>query len=273
MGSLEGKVAVVTGAGSGIGKASARRLAVEGATLIVVDVNPDGVKATADEVGGVPVVADVGCVGDWIGVVDAARARGGLDIAYLNAGVTTGEPDITRLSDDQYRRILSVNVDGVVFGARAVVPVIAARGGGAVVATSSLAGIIGFPGDPIYTLTKHAVVGFIRALAPHLEERNITINAICPGLVDTPLIDGEVRDALAGSGFPMISPESVAEAVLGCVVGEGTGQAIVVQAGRDPVAYRFGRPPGPREPGAEGRLPPAWLSDPGQPSGDPRQRQ
>jgi hypothetical protein len=96
------------------------------------------------------------------------------------------------------------------------------------------------------------------------------VNAICPGLVDTPLIDGEVRDALAGSGFPMISPEAVAEAVLGCVLGEGSGQAIVVQAGRDPVPYRFGRPPGPREPGSEGRLPPEWLADPGQPSDRPR---
>jgi NAD(P)-dependent dehydrogenase (short-subunit alcohol dehydrogenase family) len=267
MGSLEGKVAVVTGAGSGIGKATARLLASEGATLIVVDINRDGVKATADEVGGVPVVADVGRVEDWRAVIDAARAQGGLDAAHLNAGVTTGEPDITRLSDDQYRRILSANVDGVVFGTRAVVPEIAARGGGAVVATSSLAGVIGFPGDPIYTLTKHAVVGFVRSLGPHLQAQNITINAICPGLVDTPLIDGEVRDALAASGFPMISAESVAEAVLGCILGEGTGQAIVVQAGRDPVAYRFGRPPGPRQPGAEGKLPPAWLADPGQPSG------
>jgi hypothetical protein len=78
-----------------------------------------------------------------------------------------------------------------------------------------------------------------------------------------------VRDALAGSGFPMISAESVAEAVLGCILGEGSGQAIVVQVGRDPVPYRFGRPPGPREPGAEGKLPPAWLADPGQPSPAP----
>jgi NAD(P)-dependent dehydrogenase (short-subunit alcohol dehydrogenase family) len=267
MGSLEGKVAVVTGGASGIGRASARRLAAEGATLIVVDIDGDQVKAAAHEIGGVPVVADVGRVEDWQAVIDAARALGGLDAAYLNAGVTTGEPDITRLSDDQYRRILAVNVDGVVFGTRAVVPEIAARGGGAVVATSSLAGLIGFPGDPVYTLTKHAVVGFVRSLAAHLQTQNITINAICPGLVDTPLIDGEVRDALIGSGFPMIAPESVAEAVLGCVLGDGTGQAIVVQAGRDPVPYRFGRPPGPREPGAEGRLPPAWLADPGQPSG------
>ena len=266
MGALDGKVAVITGAASGIGRASALRLAAEGATVVSVDLNEDGVKKTAADSGGLPVVADVGRVADWETVVEAARTQGGLDIAYLNAGVTTGEPDITRLSEEGYRRILAVNVDGVVFGTRAVVPEIAQRGGGAVVATSSLAGVIGFPGDPVYTLTKHAVVGFVRSLAPHLLEQRITINAICPGLVDTPLIDGEVRDALVGSGFPIIAPEAVAEAVLGCVLGEGTGQAIVVQAGRDPLAFRFARPPGPREPGAEGKLPPDWLADPGQPS-------
>ncbi len=267
MGTLDGKVAVVTGAASGIGQATARRFAAEWATVVAVDLQADGARKTADETGGVPVVADVGRASEWDSVIDAARSKGGLDIAYLNAGVTTGQPDITQLTDESYRRIMSVNIDGVVFGTRAVLPEIVKRGGGAVVATSSLAGVIGFPGDPVYTLTKHAVVGFVRSLAPHLLEQHVTINAICPGLVDTPLIDGEVRDALAGSGFPMIAPESVAEAVLGCVLGEGTGQAIVVQVGREPLAFRFSRPPGPREPGAEGRLPPDWLADPGQPSG------
>jgi NAD(P)-dependent dehydrogenase (short-subunit alcohol dehydrogenase family) len=262
MGSLEGKVAVVTGAASGIGSASARRLASEGATVIVVDVNTDAVKQTADDIGGVPVVADVASVSDWATVVEAAIALGGLDACYLNAGVTTGEQDIVLLTDAQYRRIMSVNVDGVVFGTRALVPLIAARGGGAVVATSSLAGVIAFPGDPIYTLTKHAVVGFVRSLAPWLHERNITINAICPGLVDTPLIDGEIRNTLVGAGFPLIAPEAVAEAVLGCILGTESGQAVVVQAGREAMAYRFGRPPGPREPGAEGKIPPGWLADP-----------
>ncbi len=169
------------------------------------------------------VQADVGNVDDWPRILDAARRLGGIDIAYLNAGVTTGEEDITKVTDEQYRRIMSVNVDGIVFGTRAVVPELVARGGGAVVATSSLAGIVAFAGDPMYTLTKHAVVGFVRSVAPRLVEQHITINAICPGLVDTPLIDGQIRDSLAGVGFPLIAPEAVAEAVLGLRPGHRDG--------------------------------------------------
>ncbi len=264
MGALEGKVAIVTGGASGIGLASSRRLHAEGATVVVVDANGEGAEKAASELGGVAVRADVASTADWARIIEAARPLGGIDIAYLNAGVTTGEEDITKLTDEQYRRIMSVNVDGIVFGTRAVVPELMARGGGAVVATSSLAGIVAFSGDPMYTLTKHAVVGFVRAVAPKLAEHHITINAICPGLVDTPLIDGQIRDSLAGVGFPLIAPESVAEAVFGCVVGEDTGQAVVVQLGREAVAYRFGRPPGPRAPGVEGRIPPEWLADAGQ---------
>jgi NAD(P)-dependent dehydrogenase (short-subunit alcohol dehydrogenase family) len=263
MGALEGKVAIVTGGASGIGLASSRRLHAEGATVVVVDANGEGAEKAASELGGVAVRADVASTADWARIIDAARPLGGIDIAYLNAGVTTGEEDITKLTDEQYRRIMSVNVDGIVFGTRAVVPELMARGGGAVVATSSLAGIVAFAGDPMYTLTKHAVVGFVRSVAPRLAEHHITINAICPGLVDTPLIDGPIRDSLAGAGFPLISPESVAEAVFGCAVGTETGQAVVVQLGREAVAYRFGRPPGPRAPGVEGRIPPEWLADAG----------
>ncbi len=267
MGALQGKVAVVTGGASGIGRASARRMAAEGVKVLVVDLHAEAAAEVAAEIGGASLAADVSRSEEWASIVSAGRALGGIDLAYLNAGVTTGEEDITEVTDEQYRRIVGVNVDGVVFGTRALVPEIAARGGGAIVATSSLAGIVAFPGDSIYTLTKHAVVGFVRSLGPRLVERNITINAVCPGLVDTPLIDGEIRDALAGSGFPLIAPEEVAEAVLACMLGDATGQAVVVQLGREPTAYRFGRSPGPSLPGAEGKIPPEWLADAGDPQG------
>src|ERR671934_1503755 len=106
-----------------------------------------------------------------------------MDTIADKVAVVTQQPDITQLTEAQYRRIMGPNVDGVVFGARAVVPAIAARGGGAIVATASLAGLIAFAPDPIYTLTKHAVVGFVRSLAQPLESRGITINAVCPGIV------------------------------------------------------------------------------------------
>ncbi|HUY64992.1 MAG TPA: SDR family oxidoreductase [Acidimicrobiales bacterium] len=265
MDSLQGKVAVVTGAASGIGLASARRLAGLGALVVAVDIDKAGAERVAKELGGRAVHADVSRVDHWEAIVAGAKELGGIDVAFLNAGVTTGEQDVTALDDEQYRHIMGVNVDGVVFGTRAVVPEMAARGGGAIVATASLAGLIAFPGDPVYTLTKHAVVGFVRALAPRLSELNITVNAVCPSLVDTPLIDGEIRDALAGSGFPLIDPDAVADAVLHCVGGEATGQAVFVQLGWEPTAYRFGRPPGPRLDSVKGKVPPGWLSAPSPP--------
>jgi NAD(P)-dependent dehydrogenase (short-subunit alcohol dehydrogenase family) len=261
MGVLEGKVAVITGAASGIGRACATRFAQEGATVVAVDIAGDPVARLAEEIGGSAVRADVSRPGDWSDVVDAVRSAGGVDLVYLNAGVTTGEGDIAALTDDQYRRILSVNVDGVVFGARALVPELVARGGGALVATASLAGLVAFAADPIYALTKHAVVGLVRGLALTLSDDGVTVNAVCPGMVDTPMAD-EVRDLLAAANFPLIAPEAVVEAVLGCMLGSATGQAVVVQAGREAIPFRFSRPPGPRQAGAEGKVPPGLLAAP-----------
>lgn len=261
MDSLQGKVAVVTGAASGIGLASARRLSAAGATIVAVDIDGDGAHRTAAELDGVAVRADVSRSDEWDRIVEVAAGAGGPDIGFLNAGVTTGQEDITALDDEQYRRIVGVNVDGVVFGVRSLVPALASKGGGALVATSSLAGLIAFPGDPVYTLTKHAVVGFVRALAPRLADEHITINAVCPSLVDTPLIDGPIRDVLSGSGFPLIEPDAVADAVMHCINGDETGQAVFVQLGWEPTAYRFGRPPGPRLHSVEGKVPPGWLAE------------
>ena len=128
------------------------------------------------------------------------------------------------------------------------------------VATASLAGLIAFDADPVYTLTKHAVVGLVRALAPQLQARGITVNAVCPGIVDTPLVGDEAKRLLQQAQFPLIAPRQVAEAVLACMTGSVTGEAFVCQAGREPVPYRFPRVPGPRLEGAEGRLPPAGLA-------------
>ncbi len=258
---LTGKVAIVTGGGSGIGAASAARLAEAGATVVVVDRDEESAHQVADRVGGLPVVADVSRSDQWGSITDAAVTRfGGVDLAHLNAGVSTGEADISLLTDEQYRRAVGVNVDGVVFGIRALVPLLRQRGGGSVVATASLAALIGYSPDPIYGLTKSAVVGLVRALAPQLAEQDITLNAICPSLVDTNMLDESMRDALSGSGFPLIEPARVAEAVVQCLTSGDTGRAMVIQAGREPLAYRFARPPGPRAEGAEGKLPPAALA-------------
>ena len=256
MGPLTDKVAVVTGGGSGIGRSTATRLAAAGASVAIVDLSGEAAEQVASELGGLAVQADVGRSDEWPGIVEAVVARfGGVDLAHLNAGVTTGESDITAVTDETYRRATSVNVDGVFFGIRALVPAIEARGGGSIVATASLAGLIGFSPDPIYCLTKHAVVGLVRSLEPQLAARGITVNAVCPSIVDTPLID-DMREVLESSGFPLIDVESVSTAVVDLLTGKGTGQAMVIQAGREAIPFRFARPPGPRAGGAVGQMPP-----------------
>ena len=130
-----------------------------------------------------------------------------VDLACLNAGVLTGESDVRKLTDEQYRRAVSVNVDGVVFGVRRLAQVMDE---GTIVATASLAGLTAMPTDAIYSLTKHAVVGFVRSVAPLLAP--IKLNAVCPGIADTPMIDAQ-REAFAAADFPLLRPEDVADAV------------------------------------------------------------
>jgi NAD(P)-dependent dehydrogenase (short-subunit alcohol dehydrogenase family) len=260
MGTLAGKVAVVTGGGSGIGRATAELLARSEVAVAVVDLDGESAERVAAGIGGLGLQADVGRSEEWPGIVEAVTERfGGIDLAHLNAGVTTGEADITKITDGIYRRAVGVNVDGVFFGIRTLVPVLSARGGGAMVATASLAGLIGFSPDPVYCLTKHAVVGLVRSLGPQLTEHGITLNAICPSIVDTPLID-DMRDVLAGSGFPLIDVSAVSETVVACLSGQGTGEAMVIQAGREALPFRFARPPGPRAGGTVGQRPPTQLT-------------
>jgi NAD(P)-dependent dehydrogenase (short-subunit alcohol dehydrogenase family) len=227
------ETAIVTGGRSGIGAAIVAALEADGVDVEVLDL-ADGF--------------DVGNPRDWESVTPA-------DLVCLNAGVLTGESDIRLLGDDEYHRALRTNVDGVVLGVRQLAPLLPR--GGAFVVTASLAGLTAMPSDPIYTLTKHAVVGFVRSVAPQLEQRGLRINAVCPGIVDSPMLDkGGQRAAFEASGFPLLRPEDVAEAVLLAARSELTGQAWAVQPGREPLLFRFPNVPGPKVEGAEGRLPP-----------------
>jgi NAD(P)-dependent dehydrogenase (short-subunit alcohol dehydrogenase family) len=149
--------------------------------------------------------------------------------------------------------VLDVNVDGVVFGIRALARSMGE--GGRIVVTASLAGLVPLETDPVYALSKHAVMGFVRSVAPQLEQRGIRINAVCPGIVDTPMVAPQ-RDGLLAAGFPLLQPEDVAGAVAAALASEGTGEAWVVQPGREPLRFRFPGVPGPRTEGAEGMRPP-----------------
>ena len=254
---LAGKVALVTGGASGIGQATVERLAEEGMRVCVVDLDADAGEKVASAVEGAFVAADAGDAAQ----VDAAFAScietmGGVDVAFLNAGIAIGHADLATLSDDVYRKIMRVNVDGVFFGARAAIRAMEPAGGGAIVATASLAGIIPFPPDPVYDLTKHAVVGFIRSIAPSLDAKGITANTVNPGMTDTKIMGEEARRTLREANFPIMAPSQIAEAVFRIVTGGGTGECWVCQPGREPEPYRFHDVPGPRTEGAQGRVPP-----------------
>lgn len=259
MGALDGKVALITGAASGIGRATAERFASEGARVCAVDLDEAGARAVAAAIGGTAVRADAGEPSDVEDAFGACvRELGRLDVAFLNAGIAIGVSDVTQLTDDVYRRIMRVNVDGVVFGVRAAVPRMR-DAGGAIVATSSLAGIIPFPPDPVYVLTKHAVVGFVRSIAPTLAPLRITANTVNPGMTDTNILSPEVRQAFADAGFPLMPPEQIADAVLRIVTRGRTGECWVCQPGREAEPYRFHDVPGPRTAGAVGRTPPVVV--------------
>ena len=175
-----------------------------------------------------------------------------VDLAVLNAGILTAERDLAKLRPDDYRRAVAVNVDGVVFGVRRLAQVMDR---GTIVATASLAGLVGMPLDAIYSLTKHAVVGFVRSIAPALAP--IKVNAICPGIADTAMLDQHDQRAMfEAAGFPLLQPDDVAEAMWLAANSEGTGECWFVQPGREPAPFRFANVPGPRVAGATVGLPP-----------------
>ena len=242
------KVAVVTGGGSGIGAATARQLAAAGAHVIVADVGETAGQAVAAEIDGTFARLDVASPNGWKQLLaDAHALHGGIDLAHLNAGIALGAYPVVveNLSDDDYRRIMGVNADGVFFGIRALVPTIAARGGGAVVVTSSLAGVGPHPDDPVYCATKHFVIGLVRSLGHPLRERGITINAVCPGAVDTPLLDTTGRrDAIEARGRPLMTGDDIADAVMMLLAGTETGQVYTVMAGRGAERFEFPGIPG-----------------------------
>jgi NAD(P)-dependent dehydrogenase (short-subunit alcohol dehydrogenase family) len=239
------RVALITGGAGGIGLAVAHAVSRDGVRAVLADRDEAAGQAAATEVGGVFVRTDVGDPDQVRAAVEAAQQEGGqVDLVVLNAGITTGETPIELLELDRYRTIMAVNVDGVVFGIQAALPALEAAGGGAIVVTASLSGLTPYPQDPVYSMTKHAVVGLTRSLAAPLGERRITINCVCPGFVSTTLIDA-YRERFSQQGLPLLTPEEVASAVLAAAGSGDSGQAWVCQPGRAAEPYRYRGVPGP----------------------------
>jgi NAD(P)-dependent dehydrogenase (short-subunit alcohol dehydrogenase family) len=247
-------VALVTGGASGIGASVARRLAGSGAKVAVVDRDAVAATRVAEEIRGLAIACDVTSDTAVAAAVAEAETWGGrLDLVHLNAGSVGGQSGITDLDLEGYRRVVGVNVDHVVFGLTAAVPALRRAGGGTVIATSSLAGLVPLPGDAIYTLTKHAVVGYVRSAAATLASEDIRVMALCPGFADTALI-AHLREQFAG--FPLLTAEDVADGVERMLADGEPGECWFVQPGRDPGPYGFRGVPGPKGGEAPPRL--AW---------------
>lgn len=247
---LDGRVALVTGGGSGIGRATATLLADHGMRVCVVDINADTADAVAAEIGGLGLACDVSDRRQVDAVfASCAEEFGTVDLAFLNAGVSIRwSGDIAELDDADYRRSLGVNLDGVVFGARAAVRTMRscpAADERAIVATASLAGILPWHPDPVYSLGKHAVIGFMRAIAPNLAPEGIAVHTVCPGITETGAL-GNRRPFVESAGVPVMEPQAIADGVLTAVSSpmDATGSTWVVQHGTPAWVMEFTEVPG-----------------------------
>src|SRR5437660_1093899 len=245
-----GKVAFVTGAASGIGRAAALAFAREGAGVVAADVSEAGNQETArliEGLGGraVAVRCDVTRAADVTAALDrTVETFGRLDFAFNNAGIEPRKPAPTADYDDgEWDRILDTNLRGVFLCMKHEIPLILRQGGGAVVNTSSGAGIVGIKGSPAYTAAKHGVIGLTRAAALDYAAQNIRVNAVCPGYIDTPMM-GRFTGGTPEGGAKVIAeepagrmgkPEEIAAAVIWlCSDGAAfmVGHAMVIDGGQ-----------------------------------------
>ena len=234
-GRLEGKVAIITGAASGIGEATAALFASEGATVIAADV------AASEGV----IAADAGREEDVQGLIDlAVRDHGGLDVFFANAGISGGLASIFEQTPDDWNEILRVNLIGPFLAIKHAAPVMKDRGGGSIICTASVAGIRAGAGGPAYSASKSGVISLIEVAATQLCGANIRVNAICPGLIETGMTRGIYDMARSAGKEEMIGhlnplkrggePIEIANAALFLASDESSyvnGHALVVDGG------------------------------------------
>jgi len=194
---LQNKVALITGGGSGIGKASCIAFAREGAKVVVVDLKKETAEATAEEVGGVAFAADVSKASDAEGMVKFAEdTYGRLDIIFNNAGVFFDDDgSVTETSEETWDRVININLKGVFLGCKYAIPALLRAGGGSIINTASFVAIVGAAVPQIaYTASKGGVLSMTREIAVEFARKNIRANALCPGPVETPLLQELLAD-------------------------------------------------------------------------------
>lgn len=199
---LEGKVCVLTGAAGDIGRAAARRFAAEGASLVLVDRDAerlDALVAGLDADRAVGVVADVAVESEVIAYMDAARQRfGGIDCVLANAGIAgPAGRTLETCPVEAFDQVLAVNVRSAWLAIKHATPMLRARGGGSVVITSSVAGVVGVPGLASYVVSKHALSGLAKVAAAELARDNVRVNTVNPAPVESPMMH-EIERGLGG---------------------------------------------------------------------------
>jgi 2-hydroxycyclohexanecarboxyl-CoA dehydrogenase len=242
MGKLDNKIAIVTGAGQGIGRGIATKLAAEGATVVVTDINETTAKETAAEIGGLGLAADVTSRESVEGMVEQVmRQFGRIDVLVNNAGWDKAGPFVDTDPAD-WDRVIAINLYGVLYTSKAVLPIMAAQGFGSVVNLASDAGRVGSSGEAVYSAAKGGVIAFTKATAREMARHQVNANCVCPGPTDTALfasIGGDnpkLREALT-KAIPLrrlAQPTDLANAVAFFASDEAayiTGQTVSVSGG------------------------------------------